>query len=1215
MKNDIKIKSMYPECSDEMKSYFDEIVEEVNVEFKIASEARKKLLDPNEKVEISLAKNMAERVVGLISTVAPQIIDSNVVGRIHELEEEYGILDWRVAFKMAEELAKQELCKFKNEKEAIEIGIRTGFAYITIGTVSSCLEGFTHMEIVDRRDKKGKYFCLYYSGPTRNAGGTAAACSVLIADYVRKKLGYAQYDPDENEINRTFCEVEHYNERCVRVQYLPSKEELDFLTKNISVQISGEPTERIEVPNYKNLPRVHTNIIRGGFCLVMAECLVQKATKLWKQLSKWGHEFDMEQWDFLDELLKIQKVMKAKTKKGKNEGGEKPKITPDYTFITDLVGGRPVFTHPLRTGGFRLRYGRSRASGLSGQSVHPATMIIANEFIATGTQLKVERPGKASTYTSCNSIEGPIVKLKSGDVLRVETEKKAREIYDDVEEIIFLGDILICYGDFTDRGHSLVPAGYCEEWWVQELEKSIVDTFGSLDFEKASELCKVDISLLEKITKFPTITKINSHETHSLSNNLKVPLHPYFLYHWKDISNIDFDELLEHLKISKIDISKLNNTDLQTKSDMLDNINNEDNINRTDNINRKNKIIIPKNEKIKQILEHVGIPHIFATEYYVVEGDDAHSLYLQLNSWNFEKILESKGENPLERLNTVLNIKLRDKSGTFIGARMGRPEKGKMRKMKGSPHGLFPIGEEGGRMRSMQSALKIGKVNSGFPILKCESCNYTTIYPMCEKCGSKTVQMKRCHKCGIIPEDCEHDFIQSFSEREIDFQHYFQDGLSMLGTTIYPDLIKGIKGTVNKEHYLEHITKAILRAKHEVNVNKDGTVRYDATEVALTHFKPREVSVSVSKLKELGYNKDIYGKELFNDDQILELKCQDVVLPCCKEIEYPADLVLLRTTKFIDELLEKVYGLPKFYNCKNREDLVGHLIISLAPHTSAGTVSRIIGFSRNQTLMAHPFLHCACRRDADGDELGFFLLLDGFLNFSKKFLPQSRGGTMDAPLVLTSVIDPTGVDDMVFNMDTVWKYPRELYESALEYKMPWDVKVELVKDRLGKSSQYEGYGFTHDNIDFNTGVFISAYKTLQTMKDKLLSQMDVASKIRAVDTSDVASLVINKHFLKDTKGNLRKFSQQQFRCVNCNEKYRRPPLSGKCLKCSNGKLIFTISEGSVIKYLQASLDIAEKYGVPDYVKQSLEIVKLRIDSYFGKESDKQEGLGKWFGEV
>ena len=127
-----------------------------------------------------------------------------------------------------------------------------------------------------------------------------------------------------------------------------------------------------------------------------------------------------------------------------------------------------------------------------------------------------------------------------------------------------------------------------------------------------------------------------------------------------------------------------------------------------------------------------------------------------------------------------------------------------------------------------------------------------------------------------------------------------------------------------------------------------------------------------------------------------------------------------------------------------------------------------------------------------------------------------------------------------------------------------------------------------------------------------MGQMDLAVKIRAVDSGDVAKLVIEKHFIRDIKGNLRKFSTQQFRCSNCNEKYRRPPLIGRCLKC-NGKLIFTISEGSIIKYLEPTISLGEKFKIPSYLKQTIELTKQRIENYFGKETESQSGLGRWFG--
>ena len=77
-----------------------------------------------------------------------------------------------------------------------------------------------------------------------------------------------------------------------------------------------------------------------------------------------------------------------------------------------MVGGRPVLTHPLAHGGFRLRYGRTRVSGYFAACIHPATMAALDNYVAIGTQLKVERPGKAAAIAVCDSIEGVCDLLK-----------------------------------------------------------------------------------------------------------------------------------------------------------------------------------------------------------------------------------------------------------------------------------------------------------------------------------------------------------------------------------------------------------------------------------------------------------------------------------------------------------------------------------------------------------------------------------------------------------------------------------------------------------------------------------------------------------------------------------------------------------------------------------------------------------------------------------
>jgi DNA polymerase II large subunit len=249
------------------------------------------------------------------------------------------------------------------------------------------------------------------------------------------------------------------------------------------------------------------------------------------------------------------------------------------------------------------------------------------------------------------------------------------------------------------------------------------------------------------------------------------------------------------------------------------------------------------------------------------------------------------------------------------------------------------------------------------------------------------------------------------------------------------------------------------------------------------------------------------------------------------------------------------------------------------------------------------------RRDLDGDESSIILLMDALLNFSRQFLPNHRGAAQDACLVMTTRLNPAEVDDMVFDLDVAWKYPLEFYQSFSKGKQSF--KIEKLGDRINTYKQYEEMGYTHETSSINSGVLCSAYKTIPTMEDKLKGRMELARKIRAVDASDVAKLVIEKHFLKDIKGNLRKFSTQEFRCSKCGERFRRPSLHGKCDICS-GKLTFTVSEGSILKYLEPSISLANKYDVPLYIKRSLEVTKRRIEGIFGRTSDKQVGLKNWF---
>ncbi len=1149
-----------------IEEYFDDIENKTRAVYSVAEEVRGKGLDPMSVVEVPLAASLAEKAVGLIATIYPQVNNKQIINRILELEKQYGKLDPAVYFKITEEVAKEKFCKFSSLLEAMDAGIRIGFAYNTLGVVSSPIEGFTGIKLKKTKNDED-YIAAYFSGPIRSAGTTASCIVLMLIDYLRETFGFAKYDPDEKEIKRYVTENHDYHERVTNLQYLPTEEEIIFLAKNIPIQISGEPTEDKEVSNYKDLERVETNFVRGGMCLCFSEGLAQKAQKglrLWRIAQSKGCK--MTGWEFLEDYISLHKKR------------EKGTLDASPTYIKDLVAGRPVFGHPSRSGAFRFRYGRSRVSGFSAASVHPATMGISDSFLSTGTQLKIEKPTKGCAISSCNSIDGPIVKLKNGSVRKVKDFETAQQLYNDVEEIIYLGDILIPFGDILNRNYELIRPGYVEEWWLQELKKICSEKNDSVEIDNI-----YDIGLE---------TALN------LSKKYNIPLHPKYIYYWSQINYQDFLSLFDWMLHSRLEESMLL---------------------------PYNKTEKERFQKGKRALELLGVEHEVSTENVILDKENTKTLLINLGFKNekdaeiLSKKIKEIGEKPvLEIINLLSKVKIKDKAGTFIGARMGRPEKAKVRKLTGSPNVLFPVGDEGGRLRSVNEAVGTGSVKAEFPIYFCQKCNKEGIYFKCD-CGEETKKMYYCRECKqkFFSEKCpEHLIGQSYISKRINIKEHFENSINRLD--LLPDevpiLVKGVRGTSNKNHVPENIAKGLLRASLNLQVNKDGTIRYDATEMPITHFKPQEIRTSVIKLKEMGYKKDISGNELCHEEQILELKPHDIILPSCPDSkDEKADDIFLRIAHFLDLLLIKFYKMKPFYNIKAKEDLAGHLVVCMAPHNCAGVIGRIIGFSKTQTLLASPYMHAGMRRDCDGDEAAVMMLLDVLINFSKEYLPAHRGGSQDAPLVLNTKLRAGEVDDQILDFEMVSEYPLELYEKAEEGKHhSSEIKLDTVRQRLAKEQDpFINIGFTHPTSDINLGVLNSSYKLIPTMQEKILKQMALVEKLRAVDTKDVARLVIDRHLIRDIRGNLRKFFQQVFRCSKCNEKYRRPPLIGHCLNCG-GKLIFTISEGSIVKYLLPAIHLAEKYEVSAYIKQSLEMTKNYIESIFGKEKEKQEPLKRWF---
>ena len=228
---------------------------------------------------------------------------------------------------------------------------------------------------------------------------------------------------------------------------------------------------------------------------------------------------------------------------------------------------------------------------------------------------------------------------------------------------------------------------------------------------------------------------------------------------------------------------------------------------------------------------------------------------------------------------------------------------------------------------------------------------------------------------------------------------------------------------------------------------------------------------------------------------------------------------------------------------------------------------------------------------------------------------------MDAPLVLTTRLNPSEIDKEALNVDCSWQYPRSFYEATREQPHPAELKsqIEIVEHRLGTIGDLRGYGWTHDSGALDAGPANSSYKTLETMVDKMNAQLALGSLLRPVDVSRVASQVIESHFLPDLRGNLVAFTRQKVRCVRCGESYRRMPLAGRCIKedklgeirldkgvdeskICGGKIVLTVTEGSVRKYIKVTRYILENYGVDLYTQQRVDWLSDSVDSLFNDDT-------------
>ena len=1107
--------------------------------WKISSQAKQKGIDPSMIPESQITIDLADRA-------EYWALDLPIAERLRELLSKHK--QDLVAFKIAEEIALGKF-GFMEPEQALEKAIRVGLAVITDGVTVASYQGLYSVEIRENRDST-KYAALFYAGPMRSAGGTESGLSIVIADHVRKILGLSTYQANcygDDETGRILEELRIY-ERRSSFQYSVPDEAITETINRLPVEINGIETGDIEVVTHRikgeAWERIKTNKLRGGALRVLNDGLIGRNKKLSKVLK----DLNISGWEWLDDLDTTIKDEKT-DKKSKS------------SHFEDVISGRPVLSTPGMLGGLRLRYGRSFNTGHATVGIHPATSAILGFPIVVGTQIKINIPGKASTIGFVDTIDGPTIRLKNGDVKTITNLNEAKELREQTDSILHMGDILISYGDFLENNTALPPSGYVEEIWIEDLRTKTTNQPNLLTSEITQILNK------ELIPDFDVACK--------LSQELNIPLYPKFIYFWDLLDGGDLLFLRQKLTDSG-----------QTLTAKYE-------------------------EKTKTILEKAGIPHHLKDNRIHITEETAKSVAFTLNLKKIHKISDS-WSNSCELLSSLCNITIKKKNSISVGVRVGRPEKADLRKMRPAVQSIFPIGKKGGIRSDILVASNDhadGSIMIDIISSFCISCNKYCPSSRCPQCKKPTQIKYNCPRCYTTMDKatCKKCKISTVPHTKNRYELKKELIEAMKQTKYHPKPpFKGVEGLFSEIKYPEPLSKGFLRNKYDLSVYRDGTIRFDLTNAPLTHATSKMIGTDIKTLKKLGYQYDINGKEIVTENQIFELFIQDII------ISRNSAETLLKISHFIDDLLKYTYEIDSHYNITEPKELVGHLVLGLAPHTSVGIVGRVIGFTDSQVCFAHPYWHSAKRRDCDGDGDSIILLMDTLLNFSQEYLPSKIGGLMDAPLLLQPVVIPKELQRQAKNFDIMSTYPREFYNQTEKHAIPntLDIGMKTTEESMLSNSekQFTDFYFTHGTSEISLGPKRSSYTKTKDINAKIKTQLDIAKQINAVNVNEVVKALIKTHLIPDIIGNTRAYLTQTFRCRNvfCTTKeIRRMPISGKCPKCQS-ELKTTVTKKSALKYLPIAVRLCNEYEVGDYLRNRINFLVEETNYLFPSDKDKNQ---------
>jgi len=89
---------------------------------------------------------------------------------------------------------------------------------------------------------------------------------------------------------------------------------------------------------------------------------------------------------------------------------------------------------------------------------------------------------------------------------------------------------------------------------------------------------------------------------------------------------------------------------------------------------------------------------------------------------------------------------------------------------------------------------------------------------------------------------------------------------------------------------------------------------------------------------------------------------------------------------------------------------------------------------------------------------------------------------MDAPLILSTVLNPDEVDDESWNVDIQERYSTAFYEATQSFTSPGEAPVRVAEDTIEDGDPF-AFSYTHPSSDLEAAPVESSYVSLGEMAE------------------------------------------------------------------------------------------------------------------------------------